>query len=99
MLTDKTRGLLSYRERKFYYLETGKIVYLGNPIPRLKQTLTMKSLLKLDDMTSGMIQVSEWKEAKLKNVDPEPIYLTEHVRKIQTAAQEQTKPNLWGADD
>ena len=98
MLTDKTKGLLSYRDKKFYFLETGKIVYLGNPIPRLKQTLTIKGLLKINDINEGNIEVIDWKEAKLKNVEASAIFLNEHIRKLQAVAEEPKTSTAWDTD-
>lgn len=98
MLNDKTKGLLSYRDKKFYYLETGKVVYMGNPIPRLKQTLTVRGLLKINDIADGSILVLEWKEAKLKNVEAAAIHLNEHTKRLATI-QEESKSNAWESDD
>jgi hypothetical protein len=99
MLNDKTKGFLSYRDRKFYFLETGKIVYLGNPVPRLRQTLVIKGLLKTNDIVDGTVAVMEWKEAKLKNIESCPIFLNEHIKRLHSSSPEVEVPNVWDNDD
>lgn len=95
MLKDSTKGILSYDTKKFYYLETGDLVYFGNPIPRLKQTLLMRNIVKIDDFSSKQAEILEWKEAKLKNAETEAIFLSQHIKKlVESKVSEPEKP-IW----
>ena len=62
-MDDKSLGIYSMKEKKFYYLETGPIT-VGNTITRLRRTLIQRRIIDFDER-SGM-DTSDYKVMSCK---------------------------------
>tara|TARA_Y100001970_G_scaffold291695_2_gene429874 strand:- start:1780 stop:2082 length:303 start_codon:yes stop_codon:yes gene_type:complete len=99
-MRDTSLGILVKKEKKFYYLETGK-VYIGNTIDRLKKTLYKRNLLSFDP--SGNLldttdhEIITCSEAKLQNYEMIPVYISKHIEKSLLETEETKSSSSWGS--
>lgn len=101
-MNDNSLGIYAVKEKKFYYLETGKISVV-NTITRLRRTLIQRRIIDFDErygMNTSDYKVLSCKEAKLQEMEMVPIYISPHVMK--TVQQEEKKQEevdskgIWG---
>jgi hypothetical protein len=102
-MRDDSLGIYSVEAKKFFYLETGAL-HVQNPIPRLRNTLQQRGLIDFSPqhyLSTHNYKIVPVKQAKLENWEMEPIYISEHIRKIvQEAENEETQVSSssrrWG---
>lgn len=100
-MNDKSLGIYAVKDKKFYYLETGK-VSVTNTITRLRRTLIQRRIIDFDErygMDTSDYKVMPCKQAKLEELEMVPIYISPHVMKVvqdQDDQDEKDKTGLWG---
>ena len=81
-MRDNSLGIYCIRQKKFYYLETGK-VYVSNTVDRLKKTLVKRGLIEFTDQSfldTDDYKVVTCRDAKINDYEIVPIYISNHVR-------------------
>lgn len=99
-MRDDSLGIYCLANKKFYYLETGK-VYVANTIDRLKKTLVKRGLIEFSDQSfinTEDYKVISCREAKLSDLEMNPIYISNHVKKTieENKESKKTKTSNWG---
>lgn len=99
-MRDNSLGIYCVRDKKFYYLESGK-VHVANTIDRLKQTLIKRGLIEFTDksfLDTDAYKVLTCRDAKLADHELVPIYISNHVRKsiLEADKQKSDKKTTWG---
>lgn len=76
--------------KKFYYLEAGEN-WIGNTVDRVRKALTQRNLIKIDytslnkQMNYSVITINE---AKQKDYELIPIYISKHMEELYKNKQE-----------
>lgn len=81
-MRDDSLGIYCVQDKKFFYLETGK-VYVANTVDRLKKALVKRGLIEFTDKTflsTEAYKVITCRDAKLESYEMIPIYISKHVR-------------------
>jgi hypothetical protein len=81
-MNDKSLGIYVLSEKKFYYLETGDN-YVSNTVDRIKKALVARGIIKTPTVGSYAnpgYEIMSCLQAKLKEVETHPIYISDNVR-------------------
>jgi len=99
-MRDNSLGIYCVREKKFYYLETGK-VHVVNTVDRLKKALIKRGLIEFTDksfLDTETYKVMLCRDAKLEDYELVPIYISQQIRRTVEQAKEEKveKKTGWG---
>ena len=101
-MDDKSLGIYCLKNKKFYYLETGK-VSVGNTITRLRRTLIQRRIIEFDEragMNTTDYRVLSCRDAKLEEMEMVPIYISSHIKDyVEQQKAESTSEDgsgIWG---
>ena len=81
-MNNKQLGIYSIKEKKFFYLETGKL-YISNTIDRIKNYMIQNDIIVLDlknQTMSQQIEIMSIKEAKSREYTFVPVYINRHTK-------------------
>lgn len=89
MSSDKDLGVYLHSKKVFYYLEAGDN-YIGNTVERVRKTLIQRGYItpEVGNITAVNYTICSIKEAKMKDYEMKPIYLSKHIRKLYEQKQE-----------
>ena len=92
MSKDTDMGIYLKDKKKFYYLEAGDN-YIANTVDRIRKTLVQRNLLPtaINSDSAGKYFILSIKDAKDKEYDFEPIFISKHMQQIYK--QKETKPS------
>lgn len=97
-MRDKSLGIYCVKQKKFYYLETGK-VYVANTVDRLKKALIKRGFIEFTDKTfldTEAYKVLTCKDAKINNHEMIPIYISSHVKQTVLNETDVQAKKSWG---
>ena len=99
-MRDNSLGIYCTKDKKFSYLETGK-VYVANTVDRLKKTLIKRGYIEFTDksfLDTEDYKIMTCRDAKLNDYPVTPIYISSHVRKTveETEEKKENKSTKWG---
>jgi hypothetical protein len=83
-MEDTDLGIYCVETKTFYYLESGNVkVY--NTVDRIRTTLTRRGVMTIardGTLDSANYPILTVREAKIRDYKMEPIFLSDHVRKL-----------------
>lgn len=98
-MRDDSLGIYCVRQKKFYYLESGKI-YVANTVDRLKKALIKRGYIEFTDksfLDTEAYKVMTCRDAQLEGYESIPIYISNHVKQsLATINEEKTSNKSWG---
>ena len=100
-MRDTSLGIYCLSNKTFYYLETGS-VYVANTIDRIKKALVKRGLVEFTDksfLDTTRYKVLTCSDASLEGYEMQPIYISQHVKKIVQAEAnnpKKKKKSSWG---
>lgn len=91
-MNDKSLGVYVNSEKKFYYLESGDN-YVSNTLDRIKKALVARGIIKTPTGASYAnpgYEVCSCAEAKVKEFNIEPIFISDNVKEHYENNKKQT---------
>ena len=91
MARDTDLGVYLNDSKAFYYLEAGPN-WIGNTVDRVRKTLTQRGLIKIDVLSPNTLNytVMTIAEAKKKDYDCTPIYISKNVQNLNQTTSTKT---------
>lgn len=91
MARDTDLGVYLNDTKTFYYLEAGPN-WIGNTVDRVRKTLTQRGLIKIDVLSPNTLNYSVMTiaEAKKKDCECTPIYISKNVQNLAQAPSTKT---------
>ena len=89
-MIDTSLGIYCHKDKKFYYLETGDN-YIANTLDRVRKALIQRELLAPPiggNFAGADYDVFTVHEAKKKDLDFVPIFLSTHVKALHEQREE-----------
>jgi hypothetical protein len=96
-MNDKSLGVFCKSDKRFYYIEAGSN-HVTNTIPRIVKTLISRGLVKLTEdnpLTTSQYEVFKIKDAKEKEFEIIPIFLSPHIKKVFEESQQKQTTDKW----